>query len=84
MQAMLVGEEANMDADLRQAYSETGIIHIVAISGSHISFFFLLITFLLGWIKHKKWQWVKYIAAIPLVWVYAVSYTHLDVYKRQI
>lgn len=72
MQAMLVGEEANMDADLRQAYSETGIIHIVAISGSHISFFFLLITFLLGWIKHKKWQWVKYIAAIPLVWVYVM------------
>jgi competence protein ComEC len=68
----LVGEEANMDADLRQAYSETGIIHIVAISGSHISFFFLLITFLLGWIKHKKWQWVKYIAAIPLVWVYVM------------
>ncbi len=72
MQAMLVGEEANMDADLRQAYSETGIIHIVAISGSHISFFFLLITFLLGWIKHKKWQWVKYIAAIPLVWIYVM------------
>ncbi len=72
MQAMLVGEEANMDADLRQAYSETGIIHIVAISGSHISFFFLLITFLLGWIKHKKWQLVKYIAAIPLVWVYVM------------
>lgn len=72
MQAMLVGEEANMDADLRQAYSETGIIHIVAISGSHISFFFLLITFLLGWIKHKKWQWVKYVAAIPLVWVYVM------------
>jgi len=72
MQAMLVGEEANMDADLRQTYSETGIIHIVAISGSHISFFFLLITFLLGWIKHKKWQWVKYIAAIPLVWVYVM------------
>ncbi|HLO70572.1 MAG TPA: ComEC/Rec2 family competence protein [Flavipsychrobacter sp.] len=72
MQAMLVGEEANMDADLRQAYSETGIIHIVAISGSHISFFFLLITFLLGWIKHKKWQWVKYVAAIPLVWVYVI------------
>lgn len=72
MQAMLVGEEANMDADLRQAYSETGIIHIVAISGSHISFFFLLITFLLGWIKHKKWRWVKYMAAIPLVWVYVM------------
>ncbi len=70
MQAMLVGEEANLDADIRQAYTETGIIHIIAISGSHISFFFIIIAFLLGWIKHKKWKWVKYIAAIPLVWLY--------------
>lgn len=70
MQAMLVGEEANLDTDIRQAYSDTGIIHIIAISGSHITFFFLVITFALRWIKHKKWKWIKYIAAIPLVWLY--------------
>lgn len=72
MQAMLIGDEANLDSDLRQAYSETGIIHIVAISGSHITIFFLVITFLLGWIKHRKWNWIKYIAAIPLIWLYVI------------
>jgi competence protein ComEC len=70
MQAMLIGEEANLDADTRNAYAAIGIIHIIAISGSHITFFFIAIAFLLGWIKHKKWKWVKYIAAIPLIWLY--------------
>lgn len=72
IQAMLIGDEINMDKELRQAYAETGIIHIVAISGSHITFFFFIITFLLGWIKHKKYHWLKYLAAIPLIWLYVL------------
>jgi competence protein ComEC len=72
MQAMLIGDEANLDSELRQAYSETGIIHIIAISGSHITFFFLIIAFLLSWIKHQRWKWLKYLAAIPLIWVYVM------------
>ncbi len=72
IQAMLIGDEINMDRELRQAYAETGIIHIVAISGSHITFFFFIITFLLGWIKHKKYHWLKYLAAIPLIWLYVL------------
>jgi competence protein ComEC len=61
-----------MIADIRQAYAETGIIHIVAISGSHITIFFFLFSFLLGWIKHKRLGWLKYLLAIPLIWVYVV------------
>lgn len=72
IQAVLIGDEANLDPEIRQAYSETGIIHIVAISGSHVTIFFLLITFLLGWIKHNKYHWLKYIIALPLVWAYVL------------
>lgn len=70
LQAMLIGDEANLDADLRQAYADTGIIHIIAISGSHITFFFALLTFLLAWIKPKKYHWLKYAFALPLLWFY--------------
>jgi competence protein ComEC len=72
MQAMVVGDEANLDTDLRQAYSETGIIHIIAISGSHLTIFFLVIAFLLSWIKNKKYHWLKYIIALPLIWAYVL------------
>lgn len=72
IQAMLIGDEANFDPELRQAYSETGIIHVIAISGSHITFFFVFISFLLGWIRKKKWHWIKYAIALPLIWFYVV------------
>lgn len=72
IQAMLVGDDINFDPELRQVYADTGIIHIVAISGSHIAMFFALIVFLLGWIKHKKYHWLKYAVAVPLVWIYVL------------
>lgn len=72
MQAMLIGDEANLDPDVRQAYAETGIIHIIAISGSHIAFFFVIISVLLGFIRHNRWKWVKYLLALPLIWAYVI------------
>ncbi|WP_276132682.1 ComEC/Rec2 family competence protein [Polluticoccus soli] len=72
IQAMLIGDEANLDSELRQAYSETGIIHVIVISGSHIAFFFFIITFCLGWIRSKKYRWIKYALALPLIWAYVL------------
>lgn len=72
IQAMLIGDEANFDPELRQAYSETGIIHVIAISGSHITFFFFFISALLFWIRKKQLQWIKYAIALPLIWFYVM------------
>lgn len=72
LQAILVGDKEMLDQELTDAYADTGIVHIMAISGAHITIFFLLVAFLLGWIKHRKYRWVKYIAAIPLIWLYVI------------
>jgi competence protein ComEC len=72
MQAMLVGDEANLDDDIRDAYAETGIIHIIAISGSHIAIFFFGISLLFRVIRSKKYQWVRYLVAIPFIWLYVL------------
>lgn len=72
MQAMLIGDESGFDEDMRTAYADTGIIHVVAISGSHITIFFVLVAFLLGFIRHKKYAWLKYMIAMPLVWFYVL------------
>lgn len=72
MQAMLLGDEVNLDEELRDAYAATGIIHIIAISGGNVAIFFIVISFLLRWLKHKKHLWVRYAIALPLVWFYVV------------
>jgi competence protein ComEC len=72
IQAMLLGDEVNLDSELRQSYSETGIVHIIAISGGNVAIFFLVISFLLRWLKNRKHLWVKYAIALPMVWFYVV------------
>src|SRR5690606_16379397 len=70
IQAMLLGDEMNFDPELRQSYVETGIIHIVAISGSHVMVFFGIISFLFFWLKSPRYEFIKYLISVPLVCFY--------------
>jgi len=72
IRAMLLGDEVNLDPELLQSYSETGIIHIIAISGGNVAIFFFVISFLLWWLRHKRHLWIKYAVALPLVWFYVL------------
>ena len=72
IQAMLLGDEVNLDEELLQSYSETGIVHIIAISGGNVAIFFVAISGLLWWLKNKKHLWIKYAIALPLVWFYVM------------
>jgi len=70
--ATLLNDRSMLDDELWQAYSVTGIAHIIAISGMHVSILFGVLLFLLRWIKSKKLEWIKYFIAIPLVWLYII------------
>lgn len=72
MKAMLMNDTVMLDEDLEKAYADTGIVHIIAISGGHIAVFFVVVAALLAWVRHRKYQWVKYTVAIPLIWLYVV------------
>jgi competence protein ComEC len=73
--AMLLNERALLHDDIWQAYSATGIVHIISISGMHIQIFLAIVLFLMMSIKHKKHRWIKYVVALVLVWLY-VLLTH--------
>lgn len=72
MKAMLMNDTDMLDDELSAAYEATGIVHIIAISGGHIAVFFFVVALLLVWLRHRKYNWIKYIAAIPLIWLYVV------------
>jgi competence protein ComEC len=72
LQAMLLGDEGGLDDELRQAYSQTGVIHIVSISGSHVAVLYLVVIAALFWIKGRKGSWIKCILSLVLVWMYVL------------
>lgn len=68
--ATLLNERNELDQDLMAAYSNTGIIHIIAISGMHIVLLASFILWLLKIIPSSKGKGIKYSIAVAIVWFY--------------
>ncbi|MEP6596385.1 MAG: ComEC/Rec2 family competence protein, partial [Ginsengibacter sp.] len=72
-EALLIGYKADLDTDLVQAYSNTGVVHIIAISGLHLG----LIYFMLLWIFNqipflKRSKILKAIFILLSLWLFAL------------
>lgn len=67
---MLMGEERHIDPDMRQTYSDTGIIHVVSISGAHIAILFFAISFSFRSIGFRKHAWITHACTIVFIWFY--------------
>lgn len=71
--AMLTGYRADLSADMMQAYSKAGVIHIMSVSGLHVGVIYIMISSLLGlfaWLKRKKW--LRVIVVLLLIWFYSM------------
>ena len=70
--ALVLGVTDELDNDLMNAYSATGAMHVLSVSGLHVGIVYLLIGFFLkpfNKIKNGKW-WIASIAVLAL-WLYA-------------
>lgn len=72
LKAMLLGDEHEIDPNIRQSYSDTGIIHIVSISGAHVAMLFIAISFCFRWIKKQKYAWIKFAISLSIIWFYVM------------
>ena len=68
-EALLIGYRVDLDQDLVQAYSNTGVVHIIAISGLHIAMIYGLILFFLKPFRDRKWiRWLKPMLVLIVIW----------------
>lgn len=71
--ALLIGYKIDLDKDLVQAYSNAGVVHLIAISGLHLA----LIYALLYWITLripfvKKSKYVRLVLILFCLWFFAL------------
>ena len=72
-EALLIGYKDDLDKTLVQSYSNTGVVHIIAISGMHLALIYWLINLLLTPLsKRKRWRWLKPILAITILWLFSL------------
>ena len=68
-EALLIGYRDDLDKDLVRSYSNTGVVHIIAISGLHLGMIYGLILLLLKPFRNKKWlRIVKPLIILIVLW----------------
>jgi competence protein ComEC len=68
-EALLIGYKEDLDRSLVQSYSNTGVVHIIAISGLHLAMIYGLLIYLLQPIGNKKWNnYIRTCIILSILW----------------
>src|SRR5689334_1135909 len=70
---LILGYKADLSEDVLQAYSKTGTIHVLSVSGAHVAIIRPLLSFMLTFLnRFKHGRLIKAIIIIPIIWYYAM------------
>ena len=72
-EALLIGYKEDLDKDEVQAYSNTGVVHIIAISGMHLGLIYAVLVWLFSRIPFIKRSAVtKVILVLSCLWLFSL------------
>lgn len=72
VKAFVIGVTEGVDDELRQAYSSSGAMHALAVSGLHVSILYGVLVFLLSRLdKHRAGQWFVAGISLLVLWMFA-------------
>ncbi len=72
-EALLIGYKDDLDQNLVQSYTNTGVVHIIAISGMHISLvYWLLMLFFRPLHRKKNLRWLIGLFVIAGIWLFSI------------
>ncbi len=71
--ALILGQGDMLDNETRQAYSGSGVMHILCVSGLHVGVIYIIVSFFLGFMKKKGFQlYMKTFLILLTIWAYAL------------
>jgi competence protein ComEC len=72
--ALILGKRDELSTDLRNAYAETGAVHVLAVSGLHLGFIAWGLGLLFGWgpFKQRSWRWIRLVLILAGIWIFAL------------
>lgn len=72
-EALLMGYKEELDKDLVQSYTNTGVVHIIAISGLHLGLiYWLLARLFLPLSRNRRLKWLSSILIITGLWAFTL------------
>ena len=71
-EALLIGYKYDLDKNLLQAYSNTGVVHIIAISGLHLALIYGLLVFATRFLGRRKLYWLRIGIILLGIWSFTL------------
>ncbi len=68
-EALLIGYKDNLDRDLIQSYSNTGVVHVIAISGLHLGLIYAILVLFVKYVKNK---WLRLLIILTGIWLFTL------------
>jgi competence protein ComEC len=70
---LILGYKADLSENILQAYSKTGTVYVLSVSGSQVAIIYLLLTFALGFLgRYRHGKLIKAVIIIAILWYYAM------------
>jgi len=71
LSALMLGVRTEMSPELLTAYSSTGAMHILAVSGLHVGILYLILSWMLFFMQGRILTIVKALIIVAVIWFYA-------------
>jgi competence protein ComEC len=70
---LILGYKADLSNDVLQAYSKTGTVHVLSVSGAHVGAIYILLAFVLSFLNRFKYgKLLKALIIISIIWYYSL------------
>ncbi len=70
---LILGYRSDLSMETLQAYSKTGTIHALSVSGMHVGIIYIVINLALSWLDRKTYgRWIKLLLIVSMIWIYAL------------
>lgn len=69
-EALLIGYKDDLDKDLVQAYADTGVVHVIAISGLHLGLIYWMLLRLT--VPLRRLRWLRAALTIAGLWIFSL------------
>ncbi len=74
LSAMLLGIRSLISDELYDAYTDTGAVHVLAVSGLHVGIFSMILHWLFGFIRsdRRRVKYAKLLVTLLVIWIFVL------------
>ena len=73
LMALTLGDKRELNDDVRAAYTDAGVAHMLALSGLHVGIIYGMLVFLMqGVFRRRSLRWLREILTIAVLWLFAL------------